>query len=175
MFPKSLNALNLIFISVLVMFATVSQGAPIAVRRSKVLVDRRDASSSGTKYSGDATYYEPGLGACGETNAPGDPIVAVAASTFDKYPGATSNPNKLVFSWQLLKTCSDFSSFIISSNPICNKPITIYYGSKSVTATITDRCAGCAGEADIDMTSSLFQSLVGDLGKGRVSITWKYN
>ncbi|KAJ3837462.1 plant expansin [Lentinula raphanica] len=154
MFPKSLNALTLIFISVLVMFATVSQGAPIAVRRSKVLVDRRDASSSGAKYSGDATYYEPGLGACGETNAPGDSIVAIAAPTFDKYPGATSNPN---------------------NNPICNKPITIYYGSKSVTATITDRCAGCAGEADIDMTSSLFQSLVGDLGKGRVSITWKYN
>ncbi|POR35429.1 Papain inhibitor [Tolypocladium paradoxum] len=33
--------------------------------------------------SGSITYYNPGLGACGETNGDGDAIVAVSAALFD--------------------------------------------------------------------------------------------
>ncbi|KAL6852615.1 hypothetical protein ACO1O0_007162 [Amphichorda felina] len=33
---------------------------------------------------GEMTYYEPGLGACGQTNGPGELIVAVSASRYDQ-------------------------------------------------------------------------------------------
>ena len=33
---------------------------------------------------GEMTYYEPGLGACGGTNGPGELIVAVSASRYDQ-------------------------------------------------------------------------------------------
>jgi hypothetical protein len=35
------------------------------------------------------TYYETGLGACGEYNTNSDYIVAVATQTFDSYPYVT--------------------------------------------------------------------------------------
>ncbi|KAJ4468484.1 hypothetical protein C8R41DRAFT_871173 [Lentinula lateritia] len=73
-------------------------------------------------------------------------IVAIGFQSFDSYPGATANPN---------------------DNPICNQKVTIYYGGKNATATITDRCAGCAGADDLDMSPSLFDTLVGDPGYRR--------
>ncbi|KAJ3850314.1 RlpA-like double-psi beta-barrel-protein domain-containing protein-containing protein [Lentinula lateritia] len=155
MFTKSFaSSFALVFVSVMAMFVSVSYGAPIAVRRSTVLAARQDTSASGTTHSGDGTWYETGLGACGITNTDGDPIVAIGYQSFDSYPGATANPN---------------------DNPICNKTVTIYYGGKNATATITDRCAGCAGADDLDMSPSLFDTLVGDPGIGRVSITWNYS
>ncbi|KAJ3795105.1 RlpA-like double-psi beta-barrel-protein domain-containing protein-containing protein [Lentinula aff. detonsa] len=155
MYSKSFNStFTLALVSFLAMFVSVSYGAPIAIRRSTAIAGRQDTTSSGTTYSGDGTWYETGLGACGITNTDGDPIVAAAWQTFDQYPGATANPN---------------------DNPICNKQVTLYYGGKSVTATITDRCAGCEGAADLDMSPSLFDTLVGDPGIGRVSITWHYS
>jgi hypothetical protein len=51
-----------------------------------------------------ATWYNPGLGACGISNSDSDLIVAVSATTFDQFPGATGNPN---------------------NNPICNRGIQI--------------------------------------------------
>ncbi|KAJ3992034.1 RlpA-like double-psi beta-barrel-protein domain-containing protein-containing protein [Lentinula boryana] len=147
MYSKSLTStFTWALVSFLAMFVSVSFAAPIAIRRSTAIAGRQDTTSSGTTYSGDGTWYETGLGACGITNTDGDAIVAAAWQTFDEYP-----------------------------NPICNKQVTMYYGGKSVTATITDRCAGCAGAADLDMSPSLFDTLVGDPGIGRVSITWHYS
>lgn len=51
---------------------------------------------------GDGTFYDAGLGACGQTNAPGDMIAAISEQAFDGYPGATANPN---------------------NNPICGKQV----------------------------------------------------
>ncbi|KAJ3879651.1 RlpA-like double-psi beta-barrel-protein domain-containing protein-containing protein [Lentinula edodes] len=155
MFTKSFaSSFVLVFVSVMAMFVSVSYGAPIAVRRSTALAARQDATASGPTYSGDGTWYETGLGACGITNTDGDPIVAIGYQGFDSYPGATANPN---------------------DNPICKTKVTIYYEGKNATATITDRCAGCAGADDLDMSPSLFDTLVGDPGIGRVSITWNYS
>ncbi|PSR70438.1 hypothetical protein PHLCEN_2v13689 [Hermanssonia centrifuga] len=36
--------------------------------------------------SGDATFYAPGLGACGQTNSASDAIVAVSQSFFEGFP-----------------------------------------------------------------------------------------
>ncbi|KAI0351123.1 hypothetical protein OH77DRAFT_1411691 [Trametes cingulata] len=106
------------------------------------------AQSSGT---GDATFYAAGLGACGIFNTDADFIVAVSSQVFDTFPGAGANPN---------------------ANPICNRQLTATGpDGKSVTLTVTDRCAGCA-PGDIDLTPTAFQQLA-DLAVGRLhGVTW---
>jgi hypothetical protein len=103
--------------------------------------------------SGDGTYYETGLGACGWTNVDTDMIAAIAHDTFDTYPGYTgANPN---------------------NNPICGKKVTAYYGGNSVTVTIVDRCAGCAKSSSLDFSPSAFSQLA-DQALGRIAITWDW-
>ncbi|KZP11454.1 hypothetical protein FIBSPDRAFT_837615 [Athelia psychrophila] len=79
-----------------------------------------------------------GLGACGKTNSASDHIVAVPHTFFDNYHGATANPNK---------------------NPLCGKTISIHYNGKSTSAKIQDRCAGCKGAGDLDMSPAVFNKL----------------
>lgn len=43
--------------------------------------------------TGQGTYYETGLGACGITNTDSDFIVAVSYLLFDAYPGSNDNSN----------------------------------------------------------------------------------
>lgn len=101
---------------------------------------------------GQGTWYDPGLGACGKTNKGSDMIVAVAASRYDSFPGATSNPNK---------------------NPICKKKIKVTYNGKSVTVAVVDRCVGCKMN-DLDFSPGAFKKLA-PLSKGRLNgITWSY-
>ncbi|KAH7883675.1 RlpA-like double-psi beta-barrel-protein domain-containing protein-containing protein [Phlebopus sp. FC_14] len=107
---------------------------------------------SGTQ-SGQGTYYETGLGACGITNNDGQRIAAVSELLFDTYPGYDgSDPN---------------------SNPVCNKQVTAFYGGKSTTVTITDRCTACA-ITDLDFSPTAFQDLA-DESLGRISITWVWS
>ncbi|KAK8035234.1 RlpA-like double-psi beta-barrel-protein domain-containing protein-containing protein [Apiospora rasikravindrae] len=63
--------------------------------------------------SGDMTYYNPGLGSCGLTNADGDTVVALSPSQYAEHPDA------------------------------CGKKIVINYGGKTATATVVDKCPGC--------------------------------
>ncbi|OSC98312.1 hypothetical protein PYCCODRAFT_1439344 [Trametes coccinea BRFM310] len=110
------------------------------------------ALAQSTGGTGDATFYEAGLGACGIFNTDADFIVAIDAQTFDNFPGATGNPN---------------------TNPICNKQITATTtDGKSVTLAVTDRCAGCA-VGSIDLTPTAFQQLA-SLDVGRLhGVTWQ--
>ncbi|KIM81775.1 hypothetical protein PILCRDRAFT_8449 [Piloderma croceum F 1598] len=102
---------------------------------------------------GDGTYYQTGLGACGEYNSDTDYIAAVAAQTFDSFPGAGPNPN---------------------NNPICNKLIQANYQGRSVVVAITDRCGGCTGGADLDFSPAAFGQLA-DLSVGRLhGVEWDY-
>ncbi|KAI4528535.1 hypothetical protein K525DRAFT_230749 [Schizophyllum commune Loenen D] len=109
-------------------------------------------SALANAFSGDGTFYAAGLGACGITNSDSDMIAAISSTYFDAYPGANGNPN---------------------SNPICGKQIRATYGSSSVVVAITDRCAGCAGEYDIDFTPTAF-SQIADQALGRIEITWEF-
>ncbi|KAF9259314.1 hypothetical protein L218DRAFT_947717 [Marasmius fiardii PR-910] len=95
------------------------------------------AATSVQAYTGAATWYNTGLGACGKTNNDNQLIAAVAAPIFDNYPGHTSNPNK---------------------NPICGKTATVTWGGKSVTVTIEDECPGC-GSQGIDLSPAAFKKL----------------
>ncbi|KAF9521101.1 hypothetical protein BS47DRAFT_1386792 [Hydnum rufescens UP504] len=135
----------------------------------------RQSPFTGT-HSGDGTFFAPGLGACGIFNTGGDFITAISASLFEfvprfpsvywqipsnlvadssssSYPGATANPN---------------------NNPVCNKKVTATYQGKSVTVAITDRCAGCAGEFDLDLSPAAFDVLAAP-AVGRIPITWTWN
>ncbi|KAL5511508.1 hypothetical protein ACEPAH_4725 [Sanghuangporus vaninii] len=73
------------------------------------------------------TFYDVGLGACGQYSSESDFIVALNTPQYgDGYPG-----------------------------PECFKKITITYGGKTTTATIMDQCPGCPYRG-LDMSKGLF-------------------
>lgn len=74
-------------------------------------------------FNGQATYYAPGLGACGWTNSASDYIVAISHSLFDSF--GTGNPN---------------------NNPACGHKIQATYQGKTITVSVADRCEGCAAK-----------------------------
>ncbi|KAI1460033.1 RlpA-like double-psi beta-barrel-protein domain-containing protein-containing protein [Annulohypoxylon moriforme] len=105
------------------------------------------AATQGLAFSGDMTYYAPGLGACGKYNNANDHIVAVAPAQY----GNDANPNKA---------------------KVCGKKIKIHYGGKTATATVVDKCPECAS-GSIDVSPAVFKQLA-SLDKGRVKVTWNY-
>ncbi|KAI0632893.1 RlpA-like double-psi beta-barrel-protein domain-containing protein-containing protein [Trametes polyzona] len=104
--------------------------------------------------SGDGTFYDTGLTACGVVNKDSDYIAAVSHLLFDSFPGYTGgNPN---------------------NNPICGRKVTATYQGKSVTVAITDRCERCA-LTDLDFSRAAF-SQIASFDAGRVhGMTWVWN
>ncbi|KIJ55843.1 hypothetical protein M422DRAFT_24350 [Sphaerobolus stellatus SS14] len=93
--------------------------------------------------TGDFTFYDPGLGACGKTNKSSDLIVAVSSQVF-----------------------ASFGKQISNGNPVCGKKITLKANGKTVTATVEDKCPGC-GANDVDLSPAAFKKLA-SLGTGRI-------
>ncbi|MFJ7198093.1 MULTISPECIES: RlpA-like double-psi beta-barrel domain-containing protein [unclassified Streptomyces] len=93
---------------------------------------------------GRATYYQPGLTACGTVITDGDFAVALDASTFE--PGYPS--------------------------PSCGKKIEITHDGKSITATVADQSPG-AGRHDLDLTPGAFEALA-SLDQGSIDVTWRF-
>ncbi|KIJ68365.1 hypothetical protein HYDPIDRAFT_146363 [Hydnomerulius pinastri MD-312] len=102
--------------------------------------------------SGQGTYYETGLGACGITNNDSQYIAAVSHLLFDTYP--------------------DYNGVNPNDNPVCNRQVLATYPptGATVTVTITDRCTGCA-ITDLDFSPAAFNTLA-DPSLGRIPITW---
>jgi hypothetical protein len=107
-------------------------------------------TSNGGPYSGDLTYYEPGLGACGITSSSSDSICAVSHLVFDAAQTG-SNPN---------------------ANPLCGLKIRLRRNDESVDVTVVDRCVGCKA-TDIDTTTSVFGTLA-EIDQGRVTVDWAW-
>lgn len=107
-------------------------------------------TSHGGPYTGDLTYYDPALGACGFTNSGSDSIVAVSHLVFDAV-STSANPN---------------------ANPLCGKKIRARREGKSVDLTVVDRCTGCKA-TDIDTTRGVFGDMA-DIDDGRVSVEWSW-
>ena len=112
-------------------------------------------SNHGGPYTGDLTYYQPGLGACGITSSSSQNIVAVSHSLFDAAQSG-SDPN---------------------SNPLCGKKLRVKRvkegsGERSVDLTVVDRCVGCKS-TDIDTSISVFKKLA-DEDLGRVTASWSW-
>lgn len=107
-------------------------------------------SGSGTTYTGDITYYTPGVGSCGWTNTSSDSIVAISVSLMDTK--SNGNPN---------------------TNPWCGTKIMISYNGVETPATIVDTCMGCEIEGSLDLTESLFKAVAPN-GDGRVhGVSWR--
>ncbi|KAF2235107.1 hypothetical protein EV356DRAFT_419927, partial [Viridothelium virens] len=105
-----------------------------------------------TSYTGDATYFATGSGACGWDTTTNNNIVAVAESMFDQY--GDSDPN---------------------NNPMCGKSITINYGGKSFPAVVVDRCTGCA-DGDLDYSQNMFEAIIGSTSIGRqTGVSWSFD
>lgn len=60
------------------------------------------------------------------------------------------------------------------TNPWCKKTIEVSYNGLTVTVPVQDRCAGCAGEDDVDLSPAAWKALGLDptLG-GRYKASWK--
>ncbi|KAI1091892.1 hypothetical protein F5B19DRAFT_456687 [Rostrohypoxylon terebratum] len=122
------------------------------------------ASSDGIpynqKFSGDITYYNAGLGACGYEDTGKDDTTNIVA-----IPKAF---------WDAISTATSYG-INQPAHPLCDKTITITGSDgKTTTATIRDRCDGCAGHA-IDVTPHTFNDLFGSLTGGRLEGSWVIN
>ncbi|CAE6515526.1 unnamed protein product [Rhizoctonia solani] len=97
------------------------------------------------RYSGTATYYAVGQGACGQVNVASDFIVALNSPQYGSgYPG-----------------------------PNCFKPITICAKGKCVGATIMDQCPGCA-YGSLDLSEGLFKQFA-STDDGVFQMTWTFD
>ncbi|KAF2125030.1 hypothetical protein P153DRAFT_300866 [Dothidotthia symphoricarpi CBS 119687] len=107
-------------------------------------------------YTGDLTYYGPGLGACGVDSTDNDAIVSISHYTFDAVQ-AGSDPNQ---------------------NPLCGRKIRATRvneqtgKSVSIDVTVVDRCTGCA-PTDLDVSPAMFKKVANE-DLGRVLVTWAW-
>ncbi|KAL6250799.1 hypothetical protein RBB50_003102 [Rhinocladiella similis] len=107
-------------------------------------------SGNGGPYTGDLTYYGPGLGACGVTSKDSDKIVSISHTVFDAVSSG-SDPNE---------------------NPLCGKKIRARRDNKSVDLTVVDRCVRCQ-PTDLDVTIDTF-AILADVDLGRVNVEWNW-
>ncbi|KAK1584925.1 RlpA-like double-psi beta-barrel-protein domain-containing protein-containing protein [Colletotrichum navitas] len=102
-------------------------------------------------HTGDLTYYDVGLGACGYTSSDSDMIVSVSHYLWDAVQSG-GNPN---------------------NNPLCGKKIRVRRDAEgSVDVTVVDRCTGCK-PTDLDLSPAGFERLA-DKDEGRVKGTWSW-
>ncbi|CAG8572336.1 6103_t:CDS:1 [Ambispora gerdemannii] len=108
------------------------------------------SNPSTSKYSGKATFYNPGLGACGTDANDNSMVVAIPAPNFDPMI-PNGNPNK---------------------NTLCGKRVRIYSGNKFVDGVVVDRCPVCKF-GDIDLSPAMFNQLA-EPEKGFIYVEWMY-
>jgi hypothetical protein len=144
----------LILVALAVLLALIL-GLSIGLSRRSSSQNLPLPSGHGGPFTGDLTYYAPGLGACGVTSTSSQNIVAVAHSLFDAVQTG-SDPN---------------------ANPLCGRKIRASrvkegVGERSVDLTVVDRCTGCK-PTDIDVSLSVFEKLA-DEDLGRVDVSWNW-
>ncbi|MFC9426341.1 RlpA-like double-psi beta-barrel domain-containing protein [Streptomyces sp. NPDC056987] len=105
------------------------------------------AAPSGAQATGQATWYNTGLGACGWSNNDGELVVAISTALYGNYP----NPN---------------------NSPQCGRQIRVNGPLGSVTVKVVDKCIGCATN-DVDLSPAAF-SRIGDLNAGRINVSWDW-
>ncbi|SJX65549.1 uncharacterized protein SRS1_16175 [Sporisorium reilianum f. sp. reilianum] len=103
-------------------------------------------------FTGHATFYNTGLGACGIVNNDNEPIVAVSRDIFEQYNPSSGNPNH---------------------NSLCGKKVEISWKGKTVQAFATDECPSCE-RSSLDCSPSVFEKL-DDKDKGVLEgISWRF-
>ncbi|CAO3626631.1 unnamed protein product [Mucor hiemalis] len=109
----SSTILSMVIMAIAALFVSV-QAAPIEARGSM---------------SGQATYYDVGLGSCGDTNSDSEMVAALSGSIMGG-----------------------------SNSKYCGQSITIKGGSGSVTVKVVDTCPGCA-KGSVDLSPAAFKKL----------------
>ncbi|KAJ2486111.1 hypothetical protein IWW37_005720 [Coemansia sp. RSA 2050] len=104
-------------------------------------------SGGGGSFTGDGTFFSPGLGSCGLTNSDSDLIAAIPAPQY----GSNPNPNNA---------------------EVCGKCALVKGPKGQVKVKITDRCPVCK-TGDLDLSPSAFQQ-IGDFDAGRIPISWSF-
>lgn len=110
-------------------------------------------SSGGKVHTGEITYYDLGLGACGIDSS-----------------GEDDSSNVVALSHLLMGTQSN-------GNPMCGQTITITNTNtgKSAKAVVKDKCMGCEPE-DIDVSKKVYKELFGgSLQSGRMPAKWSFD
>lgn len=116
--------------------------------------------SNSQTFTGDLTYYAPGLGACGETSSDSDNIVAVSHILFDAAGSSSSKGGNS------------------NANPLCGLMLRAERFDeargerRSIDLKVVDRCTGCQPD-DIDVSPSAFDK-VASRDQGRVKVTWAW-
>jgi len=116
--------------------------------------------SNTNSFTGELTYFQTGLGACGETSGQSDDIASISELLFDKAGSSSSTGGNS------------------NNNPLCNKMLRVtrfdeQYGEmRSLDLKVVDRCTGCAID-DIDTSQGAFAKLA-PIPSGRVDVTWAW-
>ncbi|MEV7089042.1 RlpA-like double-psi beta-barrel domain-containing protein [Streptomyces sp. NPDC093085] len=105
------------------------------------------AAPAGAQATGQATWYNTGLGACGWYNNDSELVVAISTDLYGSYP----NPN---------------------NSPQCGRQLRVNGPLGSVTVTVVDKCMSCATN-DVDLSPAAF-SRIGDLNAGRINVSWDW-
>ncbi|KAI4256225.1 MAG: hypothetical protein LQ352_002182 [Teloschistes flavicans] len=121
--------------------------APAPVKASSNSGSTANCGQVGQPCSGDITFYDTGLGACGWTNdGTSEKVFALAHGMM----GAQSN-----------------------GNPFCGRQAEITLNGKTAVGKLVDKCGGCEGQS-IDLSHALFDELAPE-AKGRISgVSWKF-
>ncbi|WP_406192214.1 RlpA-like double-psi beta-barrel domain-containing protein [Kitasatospora sp. NBC_01560] len=102
------------------------------------------APSSAADFKGRASYYSPGLGACGWVSNPNQDVVSLNSAMFGAgFPG-----------------------------PNCGRKIKVTYGKKSVTVTVVDEAPG-EPMYGISLTEGAFRKLA-SLDAGVIQVKWHW-
>ncbi|KAJ7661980.1 hypothetical protein DFH06DRAFT_1397805 [Mycena polygramma] len=153
-------------------------------------------------HTGDMTYYDQGLGACGDYYDDNSFTAAVSQIMYDSWPGNTPNHNRnpicgpFVPGREAINNNGALFTAVASTIPgyaviggdglincvgstsptvQCHVPLTatVMHGNNSIQVQIVDRCTACAVD-DIDLTPAAFAALA-DTALGRTSVTWKFD
>lgn len=127
---------------------STSQTPVLPPQTSAATAPNASPSNPSSFFDGSLTFYDPGLGACGWINSPGDFIAALNVEQFNSF-GYQSN-----------------------GNPVCGRKAQIEYQGKKIEITITDKCPGCA-YGDLDLSPAAFNALA-DPSEGRVKASWQF-
>ncbi|OMH83930.1 Papain inhibitor [Zancudomyces culisetae] len=107
-----------------------------------------DGSKDSKQYTGEGTYYDVGLGACGVTNSNSELVAAISHVEY----GVNANPNNA---------------------PVCGKcALVTGPDGKTVTVKIVDSCPAC-NSGSLDLSPTAFQKLA-PLSAGRIKIKWSF-
>ncbi|KAK9680174.1 hypothetical protein K7432_016022 [Basidiobolus ranarum] len=132
---------SLINLTTLTTLFTIHQVSAVPIQSKAGLFNKRET------FSGDGTYYNPGLGSCEVVSGPTQLIAALNAPQFGSYPRPRDSP-------------------------ACFSCAKVHGPKGSVQVQIVDTCPSCK-EGSLDLSPTAFEHIA-NLTQGRVHITWNY-